>query len=88
VSKKPAKKAASKSFKVVKPAAKKTRAPRATKKAAPAAALTAAAPAPVATPPSRESIAVLACDLWDRQGRPSGRDLEFWLEAERALSRS
>jgi Protein of unknown function (DUF2934) len=31
----------------------------------------------------REEIAARARDLWDQNGRPEGRDLEFWLQAER-----
>jgi Protein of unknown function (DUF2934) len=30
----------------------------------------------------REEIAARARDLWDQNGRPEGRDLEFWLQAE------
>jgi hypothetical protein len=30
-------------------------------------------------------IAPLACQLWEQAGRPSGRDLEFWLAAEAKL---
>jgi hypothetical protein len=28
----------------------------------------------------------LAHQLWEQQGRPSGRELDHWLEAERRLS--
>lgn len=31
---------------------------------------------------AREAIKARAQELWDQQGRPSGRDLEFWLQAE------
>jgi len=31
----------------------------------------------------KEEIAARARDLWDQNGRPEGRDLEFWLQAER-----
>jgi hypothetical protein len=30
----------------------------------------------------------LAYDLWERAGRPAGRDEEFWLEAERQIAAS
>jgi Protein of unknown function (DUF2934) len=30
----------------------------------------------------KEEIAARARDLWDQNGRPEGRDLEFWLQAE------
>src|SRR4051812_15214240 len=32
---------------------------------------------------SKEIIRARALELWKENGRPSGRDLEFWLEAER-----
>jgi hypothetical protein len=35
--------------------------------------------------PLHESIATRAYELWDRYGRPPGRDVEIWLEAERQL---
>ena len=31
----------------------------------------------------REAIRRRAHQLWEQEGRPSGRDLEFWLQAER-----
>ncbi len=31
----------------------------------------------------KQEIRARAFDLWDQAGRPSGRDLEFWLQAER-----
>ena len=34
---------------------------------------------------SQEDIARAAYLLWERQGRPSGCDMEFWLEAEKDL---
>ena len=37
---------------------------------------------------AEEELACLAYGLWFRAGRPSGRDLEFWLEAERLVSES
>jgi Protein of unknown function (DUF2934) len=33
--------------------------------------------------PTEKRIRRRARELWDESGRPSGRDLEFWLEAER-----
>jgi len=36
-------------------------------------------------PASREQIAALAHALWIDRGRPEGRDLEHWFEAERQL---
>jgi len=43
--------------------------------------------APASRPdvPSRESVARLAHELWEASGCPCGRDVEFWLEAERRL---
>lgn len=35
--------------------------------------------------PSHEEISRRAQELWERYGRPTGRDEEIWLEAERAL---
>ena len=32
-----------------------------------------------------EDIAQLAKQLWEREGRQAGRDLEYWLRAERQL---
>ncbi|WP_445217047.1 DUF2934 domain-containing protein [Bradyrhizobium sp. Pa8] len=32
-----------------------------------------------------EQIRMRAHELWERAGRPGGRDLEFWLSAEREL---
>jgi len=34
-----------------------------------------------------ERVRDLAYSLWEQQGRPVGRDLEHWLEAERRLGR-
>jgi hypothetical protein len=31
----------------------------------------------------RSQIAARAYQLWEQAGRPAGRDLEFWLQAER-----
>jgi hypothetical protein len=33
----------------------------------------------------RPRVKVRAYELWEEAGRPPGRDLEFWLEAERQL---
>jgi DUF2934 family protein len=33
--------------------------------------------------PTEKRIRRRARELWEESGRPSGRDLEFWLEAER-----
>lgn len=35
--------------------------------------------------PTNEAIAERARQIWEKEGRPSGRDLEIWLEAERQL---
>lgn len=35
--------------------------------------------------PSHEQISERARSLWEERGRPEGRDLEHWFEAERAL---
>jgi hypothetical protein len=35
--------------------------------------------------PTQESISQRARELWERYGRPDGRDNEIWLEAERQL---
>lgn len=37
---------------------------------------------------SKEAIRARARELWEQHGRPSGRDLEFWLQAERELKES
>ncbi|MGY2904654.1 DUF2934 domain-containing protein [Bradyrhizobium sp. URHC0002] len=34
----------------------------------------------------REEIRAHAHELWEQNGRPAGRDLEFWLEAESEIS--
>lgn len=34
---------------------------------------------------SHDSIAARAHSLWEASGRPHGRDMEFWLAAERTL---
>jgi hypothetical protein len=38
-----------------------------------------------AAPIPTEKIAERARRIWEEQGRPEGRDLEHWLEAERQL---
>ena len=35
--------------------------------------------------PSHSEIARLAAQLWETNGRPNGRDEEFWIEAERKI---
>ncbi|MCA6102540.1 DUF2934 domain-containing protein [Bradyrhizobium australafricanum] len=37
---------------------------------------------------SKQEVRARAHELWEQNGRPSGRDLEFWLRAERELSES
>ena len=37
------------------------------------------------TPANRAEIARLAQQIWEREGRQAGRDLEYWLQAEREL---
>jgi hypothetical protein len=34
---------------------------------------------------SKEAVRARARELWEQHGRPEGRDLEFWLQAEREL---
>ncbi len=36
-------------------------------------------------PGDHDIIALVAHQLWDAEGRPSGRDLDHWLEAERQV---
>jgi hypothetical protein len=36
-------------------------------------------------PPTTEQIAALAHAIWIDRGRPEGRDMDHWLEAERQL---
>lgn len=38
--------------------------------------------------PSRDEIAARAAAIWEQNGRPAGRDEEFWLDAERQLART
>ena len=33
----------------------------------------------------QQEIAARARELWEQNGRPSGRDLEFWLKAEKEI---
>lgn len=35
--------------------------------------------------PSYEEIAATAFLIWEKNGRPHGRDVEFWLQAEQSL---
>jgi hypothetical protein len=39
-------------------------------------------------PPTHEEISGRAQELWEKYGRPEGRDEEIWLEAERELQRT
>ena len=39
------------------------------------------------TSPTQDQISQRARELWTTQGKPSGRDHEIWLEAERQLSK-
>jgi Protein of unknown function (DUF2934) len=39
----------------------------------------------MAATPRQEEIARRAQALWEQEGRPDGRDVEFWLRAEREL---
>lgn len=44
--------------------------------------------APIAAPRhelTTETIAARAYSLWEKDGRPPGRDLEYWLQAESQL---
>lgn len=38
-----------------------------------------------ATRRSKEEIRARARDIWEQHGRPTGRDVEFWLQAEAEL---
>jgi len=35
--------------------------------------------------PKHGDIAVLAYQLWEKNGRPAGKDIEFWLHAEQLI---
>jgi hypothetical protein len=35
---------------------------------------------------TKQAISVRAREIWEQNGRPSGRDLEFWLQAEWEIS--
>src|SRR6266516_4550739 len=37
------------------------------------------------SPRSQEQIAAVAYGLWEKAGRPAGRDLEFWFMAEQQI---
>ncbi len=41
----------------------------------------------IPSPSRRSQITARAYQLWEQAGRPSGRDLDFWLEAEREIRR-
>ena len=34
----------------------------------------------------KQEITIRAHEIWEQNGRPSGRDLEFWLQAESVIS--
>jgi len=75
---------------VTKTPAPKTPAPKAavakTPAPKPVAAKKTAAPAlPPRVEITSETIAARAYTLWEQAGRPSGRDLEFWSQAEQQL---
>ncbi len=36
--------------------------------------------------PARNSVALRSYLLWEQAGRPQGRDVEFWLQAESELA--
>jgi len=36
---------------------------------------------------TQQDIGARAYELWEKEGRPNGRDLAHWLEAERMLQR-
>lgn len=40
----------------------------------------------LATRRTKEEIKVRARELWEQNGRPEGRDLEFWLQAETEIN--
>jgi len=44
------------------------------------------APAPRKTPPTHEQVAKRAYEIWISKGRPVGRDVENWKQAERELA--
>jgi hypothetical protein len=37
------------------------------------------------TGPSKDAISMLARQLWEQEGHPTGRDTELWLQAEKEL---
>ena len=47
--------------------------------------LSSAAPADLRTRPLYDDVSQRARDLWESYGKPSGRDEEIWLEAERQM---
>ena len=40
------------------------------------------------SPPDRDKTALLAYQLWEKNGRPAGQDVRFWLQAEQILRSS
>jgi hypothetical protein len=51
-----------------------------------AAAFTTPAPAAKVGAPSKDAVAKRAYEIWVAKGRPVGKDLENWQQAERELS--
>lgn len=74
---------ATKAAKVVLPVAKRIKVKAVATAAKPAKKIKAATPAP--RPITTEVISARAFTLWDRAGRPHGRDLDFWFQAENQL---
>jgi hypothetical protein len=44
------------------------------------------APKKKAAPASPDQIACLAYEIWQQQGRPQGRELDHWIQAEHQLN--
>jgi hypothetical protein len=44
------------------------------------------APKKKAAPAGPDQIACLAYEIWQQQGRPQGRDLDNWIQAEHQLN--
>ena len=78
-------------MKPIKSAKNQTKKPAAVKKIATKRTSTKAKPAATVAAPRREititteTIAAHAYTLWEKDGRPHGRDLEYWLQAEKQL---
>ena len=43
-------------------------------------------PTPKTAESNLEEICVIALDLWQKAGRPTGRHLRFWLDAEQRVA--